>query len=225
MSANGFTGFTPDAFVFLLELRFNNNREFFEANRARYEGTVKRPMQALAAALLPAALRIDGEFDRRMGCILSRIRRDTRFSKDKSPYRNHAWLAFRRPGRRISEGMTLYFEISPEEYGYGMGMYAPDTALMKGYRERILARPARFLELHAALEEAGMALVGESYRRERFPDAPEAIRPTLNRRNLSWSFTCPDLRPTMSPALTEELIHAMERMGPMYRFLHGENEG
>ena len=221
MKGTAFTGFSPDTYRFLMEIRFNNNREFFEENRARYERVLKQPMQAMAATLLPAALAVDGEFDQRIGCIVSRIRRDTRFSKDKSLYRDHAWLGFRRPGRRISEGMTMYFEITPDNYGYGIGMYAADPSLMKEYRSKILARPSKFLELERRLEKAGFLLEGESFCRDRFPEANPQVKPFLNRKRLSWCYECEKLENTMDIALLDEVRHALALMGPLYQFLHG----
>lgn len=215
-----FEGFTADAFRFLFEIGLQNNKDFFEANRARHEKEVKVPLQKLALELLPGMLDIDPEFDRRVGCIVSRIRRDTRFSRDKSPYRNHAWLAFRRPGRRLSEGTSLYFEITPDYYGYGMGMYAPDTALMREFRERILAAPDRFLRLADRLTKQFQP-EGDSFKRNRFSAELPALQPYLNRKSLGWHFESAALTRTMTPDLTQELRASFAVLGPMYRLLNG----
>ena len=87
-----FQGFNEDTYKFLIELAFNNNKEFFAANKGRYKQNVQEPLRALAEGLLPLALTIDPCFNTRMTTILSRIYRDTRFTKDKHPYRDHAWL-------------------------------------------------------------------------------------------------------------------------------------
>ena len=83
-----FDGFSAETFRFLLEIGFNNNADWFEANRKRYEQFVRDPMRRLAAALMPTALDIDGNFNPSINASVSRIRRDTRFTKDKSPYRD-----------------------------------------------------------------------------------------------------------------------------------------
>jgi len=106
-----FNGFSAETFRFLLEIGFNNNADWFEANRKRYEQFVRDPMRRLAAALMPTALDTDGNFNPSINASVSRIRRDTRFTKDKSPYRDHMWIGFRYPRTRISEGCTLWFEI------------------------------------------------------------------------------------------------------------------
>ncbi|OQB20378.1 MAG: hypothetical protein BWY11_02448 [Firmicutes bacterium ADurb.Bin182] len=221
MSETDFQGFTQDAFKFFMEIAFNNNREFYEANKERYKKAVLEPMRLLAAKLLPDVLNIDPDFDTRLGAIVSRLRRDTRFSKDKSMYRDHSWLGFRRPGKRISESFTLYFEISPSGYGYGMGMYSPDPQLMKPMRERMLAKPARFLEMAQELERAGFKIEGDAYKRDRFPDAPEALRPYLNLKGIGWHYSTAQVSKSMTPELLNELKSAFAALGPMYRFLCG----
>jgi uncharacterized protein (TIGR02453 family) len=219
MKDNNFQGFTQDAFRFFMEIAFSNNREFYEANKERYRKTVLEPMRALASELLPEALEIDPEFDTRLGSIVSRIRRDTRFSKDKSMYRDHSWLGFRRPGKRISESFTLYFEVTTSGYGYGMGMYSPDPSLMKPMRARMLAEPARFLDMARALEEKGFAAEGELYKRDMFPEAPEELKRYLNLKGIGWHFFTEKLAKSMTPELTAELKGAFAALKPMYRFL------
>ena len=99
-----FSGFTQEAVDFLTDIRFNNNQTFYEANRERYETYVKAPLRALADEMAPVVQLIDPRLDTRPGHTMSRIRRDTRFTKDKSPFRDHVWLGWRYPGESRSEG-------------------------------------------------------------------------------------------------------------------------
>ena len=86
-----FSGCPEEMYQFFWEIAFQNHREFFEANRDRYKRVVQEPMRALAAELLPTALSLNPSFNQRVTTIVSRIRRDTRYSHDKSPYRDHVW--------------------------------------------------------------------------------------------------------------------------------------
>lgn len=142
-----FRGCPEEMYQFFWEIAFQNYREFFEANRERYRRLVQQPMLALAERLLPVALDINPAFNPRPAAIVSRIRRDTRYSKDKSPYRDHVWLAFKPAEKRTSECFVMYAEFERECYGYGMGMYAPDPAQMGAMRERMRAMPEKFLAL------------------------------------------------------------------------------
>lgn len=217
-----FAGCPEEMYQFFWEIAFQNNREFFEANRERYRRVVQQPMLALAGELAPAALSIDPRFNVRPSSVVSRIRRDTRFTRDKSPYRDHVWLGYKPAGARTSECFVLYAEFERERYGYGMGMYAPEPALMAELRARMLARPQRFLALvQAPRLQARFTPFGESYRRPRFTDCPEALLPWVNRRSLGFSFTSGALSRTYSPAIREELQEGFALLRPLYRFLMG----
>lgn len=214
-----FQGFNEDTYKFLIELAFNNNKAFFEANRDRYKRGVQEPLRALAEDLLPAALSIDPAFNTHMTSILSRIYRDTRFTKEKHPYRDHAWLAFRRPGCRLSESFIIYFEITPRGYGYGLGMHDSNQPMMVGLRKRVLADPGGFLALAQAPSMAKYALDGQAYKRDRTPGAPGILKPYLNRKSLSWCYFCERLTPTLRPALLDEVREAVKGLGPLYRYV------
>ena len=215
-----FRGCPEEMYQFFWEIAFQNYREFFEANRERYRRLVQQPMLALAERLL--ALDINPAFNPRPAAIVSRIRRDTRYSKDKSPYRDHVWLAFKPAEKRTSECFVLYAEFERECYGYGMGMYAPDPAQMGAMRERMRAMPEKFLALVSEPRFAARFRVeGEAYRRPKFTDGAPALLPWLNRRSLSFCFSSPELSRTYSPAIAEEIADAFLLMRPVYRFLMG----
>lgn len=213
-----FEGFTPETYKFLMELRFNNTKEFFHANSDRYKAEVQCPMLRLCEQMKPMMNEIDPDFEQRDSVIVSRIYRDTRFSKDKSPYRDHMWLAFRRNNGSIGESFSIYFEISPEGYGYGCGTYSVNTTLMRHLRERMLAAPSRFLELVGRVEALGMLPVGEVYKRDNYPDYPEELKRYLNYRGISWCYNDPQLKRTYSSELTEELTTAFSAIGELYKF-------
>ena len=155
-----FTGFTADGYRFLMELEFNNEKAFVDANRQRYYDGVRDPMRALAMELSQTALDIDPLFNTNLMGVVSRLNRDTRFSANKLPYRNHAWLCFKHRGESVGECFGLYFEIQPAGYGYGVGIYSPNTELMAAFRARIQAKPTAFLKYAKAVENAGMHLEG-----------------------------------------------------------------
>lgn len=217
-----FTGCPEEMYRFFWEIAFQNHREFFEANRERYRMLVQQPMLALAERLLPTALSIDPRFQTRPSAIVSRIRRDTRYTKDKSPYRDHVWLGFKPAGMRTSECFVLYAEFERERYGYGMGMYAPEPALMAELRARMLARPKHFLELVEEQRFRGrFEVFGESYRRPRFTGCEAPLLPWVNRRSLGFSFASPALSRTYSPQIADEILEAFALLKPVYRFLMG----
>ena len=216
-----FKGFEPDTYRFLMELGFYNERSFYHANRDRCRKVVLDPMRALALDLIPKALEIDPNFNTRLTTVVSRMNRDTRYSKDKSPYRDHGWLSFRHPDTMSSESLCLYFEMGPNGYGYGMGMYNANPIVMKPFRERAIADPERFLALLEDPRLEKFTVEGDLYKRDRFPDAPEAIKPFINRKGLSWCYFDKALKNTFDPALVDEVIDGFDALKPLYRFIQG----
>jgi len=220
-----FQGLNKDAYQFFWEIAFNNEASFFEANRERYKKNVYEPLKQLAVELTPAAQEIDAEFNVRPSSVISRIRRDTRYTHDKTMFRDHAWLGFRRPGGMLSESLVVYAEFEREGYGYGMGMYGSNPALMREIRPRILAKPQKFLSLvndPAFIER--FTVEGELFKRPRFTDAPEGVLPFLNRKGLSFCYSSPNLSKTLSPEIATEIIEGFQLLKPVYRLMMGLDE-
>ena len=171
------------------------------------------------------ALKVDSNFNVRPSAVVSRIRRDTRYTKDKSPYRDHAFLSFKYPGASTGESFVLYAEFERTAYGYGMGMYYPLPQFMADARRRMLAQPQKFLAIVNDPAFAERFLwQGEEFKRQRFLDAPEEIRPWLNKRSLSFCFSSKELSNTMKPELVDEINEGFLLLKPMYRFLLGLDE-
>ena len=96
--SKSFVGFDADLVQFLKDLDANNNREWFNANKARFEASVQGPLLDLIEALAPRLAKISPHIiadPRKVGGSLMRIYRDTRFSKDKSPYKTYMAAQFR----------------------------------------------------------------------------------------------------------------------------------
>lgn len=221
-----FMGLTEDSYRFFWEIAFQNERSFFEANRARYEETVKRPMHLLSEELKDTVLSVDPAFNTRPAAVVSRIRRDTRFSKDKSMYRDHAFLSFKYPGASTGESFVLYAEFERDAYGYGMGMYYALPAFMAEARKRMRAQPAKFLAMvNDPAFSSRFAWTGETYKRPMFKEGPAELLPWLNKKSLSFCFSSKELKNTMRPELAQEIKEGFLLLKPLYRFLTGLDEG
>jgi len=163
---------------FFLALRLNNNRDFFEQNRGQYERFVQAPLRALAEAMGPTLAQIDPQFDVRPVRVVSRIRRDTRFSHNKDPYRDHMWLSWRYAGEATADAMGFYWDVSPEATHWGFGYYAENKQTMDRVRRRIAAKPREIIGLFARCGvPARFTLQGDAYKRLAVPEnLPEELR-------------------------------------------------
>jgi uncharacterized protein (TIGR02453 family) len=118
--------FTKEIFQFFRELGRHNKKVWMDENRERYQETVVRPFRRLCEELSPAVLRLDPRFDAmgRRGANFSRINRDIRFAKDKTPYRTQMYLKFSVPLAGEMTSGQLYTGISAETVTAGFRIYA-----------------------------------------------------------------------------------------------------
>ncbi len=136
--------FGQDLFRFLEELKANNNREWFQANKDRYVHDVKEPAQAFIADFAPHLAKVSPHFrsdPRPVGGSLFRIYRDVRFSKDKSPYKTHAGLHFRHSAGKSAYTPGFYLHLEPRGCFAGVGLWHPDGPTLKKIRERVTQQP------------------------------------------------------------------------------------
>ncbi len=217
-----FAGIPMDAFAFLFELRLHNEKAFFEANRERFNQSVRDPLRALVSGLEPVINKIDPLLVTKPAACVSRIYRDTRFSADKSPFRDHMWLAFRREeDKHLSDCFIYYFEISPERYSYGCGTYGPLPALMENFRARAAAEEAHLVSIVRGLDKAGFALQGEDFKRPKVKDAPpEALR-IVNKKGFYACKESVSIKNACDTALLDELQQGFSQLEPLYRFARG----
>ena len=157
VTAPHFAGFSPDAIQFLADLAQNNDRAWFQPRKAEYERLLKEPLEAMIAALAErlAARGVPMLADPKRSPF--RIYRDTRFSKDKSPYKAHLGATFPwvgdRPGAAAggghderAHGHGGYFHFQPGGMYVGGGMWQMEKPRLEAFRAAVLARPDEVLE-------------------------------------------------------------------------------
>lgn len=224
MANAGFEGIKPAMLEYLMGIAMNNYREYFLATKKDYERDVKKPLYALAEELVPAALYIDDDMEQRPSHIVSRIRRDTRFTKDKSPYRSNMWLSFHPAGRPKSECFGLYYDISPRQSCYGAGYYDSDPARAHWMRQKILRQQEAFLAVLTDPAFAGhYQVLGEDYKRI---EIPEALDPRLHDLYRKKSFYVEhtdglDFK-IERPEYAQEIAQGMKLLKPLYDLLMKE---
>ena len=165
-----FRRFEPSLVRFLEELRDNNHRPWFQANKGRYEREVLEPCLAFIREFGPRLRKISPFFvasDERVGGSLMRVYRDTRFGKDKTPYKTNVGIQFRHELGRDVHAPGFYVHIEPNEYFLAMGVWRPDRDSLHQIRQAILERPERWKRALRAkkLQQMQFVLVGDSLKR------------------------------------------------------------
>ncbi len=140
---------TPDFLQFFAELRDNNEREWFHAQKKRYEKSVKKPFESLIAAIIERIQIEDPSLIITPKECIFRIYRDTRFSKDKTPYKLHASAAINHKGRKDHSQPGIYLQANDETFGIYSGVYRPDTKTLKRIRESMVMHADEFATLIA----------------------------------------------------------------------------
>ena len=147
--------FGPELFEFLLDLRANNMREWFQENKGRYERHVKEPLLQFIEDFEPYLHSISEHFvadARANGGSMFRIYRDVRFSKDKTPYKTQAAVHFRHEAGKSAHAPGFYLHLAPDEVFAGVGLWRPDSAALGRIRDRIVAGPAGWENVAGATE-------------------------------------------------------------------------
>jgi len=149
--ATAFSGFSADSFAFFQELARNNNKLWFDQNRVRYEQHVTGAFRGLLERLEPFLLKLNRHFETggKTNGNLSRINRDTRFSKDKSPYKSNYYLYIYDARHPRDHAGRLYVGLSAECLTVGFSIYAtwgrgPKGALETIFRQRVSSHRAVF---------------------------------------------------------------------------------
>ncbi len=145
------TVFSKETLQFLRSLKRNNNREWFQKHRCNYEQHVKQPMADLIQALHEDFQDFAPEMIASPKVSAYRIYRDTRFSKDKSPYKTHVAAVFPRSGLSKHEGAGFYVQIATDELLIGGGLYMPLPEDLNAVRSHIVENPAKFLKIVESL--------------------------------------------------------------------------
>ena len=150
------TYFTNDAVNFLRQLQRNNDRGWFKANQDRYESLVREPAREFIRDVGPRLQkRISSHLtasDKKVGGSLMRPQRDTRFGKDKTPYKTNIGIQFRHAQGKDVHAPGLYVHIDPKEVFLGAGMWRPDSDALRRIRERITSKPTSWKKVR---DEAG----------------------------------------------------------------------
>lgn len=138
---------TTESLQFLYEISQNNNRDWFEKNKKRYETSLKKPFEALVSELILLLKKAEPDFQILPKDCIHRIYRDTRFSADKTPYKTNVSAVFTPKGRQTMDVPGYYIQISFGTLMIGGGAYFLDKEPLRKVRTAIMQDPEAFRSL------------------------------------------------------------------------------
>lgn len=215
--------FGPELFSFLADLRANNNREWFAANKRRYDQQLLEPALDFIEAFAPQLETISPHFRadaRPSGGSLFRIYRDTRFSKDKTPYKTNLGIHFRHERAKDAHAPGYYLHIGPDEVFAGAGIWHPGTAAATGIREAIVADPDRWRRAtRSGAFAKQLELGGDTLRRvPSWADAEHPFADDLRRKDFFGSARLSE-SDVVAPGFIDEYTRICRAAAPLMQFL------
>ncbi len=136
--------FTSDYLHFFKDLASNNNKDWFDINRKRYEEVVREPFKIFITDLIDELSKEDSEIQITQKEAIFRINRDIRFAKDKTPYKLNNSAIISKGGRKDKSYPGIYIELGPEKLGVYGGVFGPDTQQIEKIRNYIFKNQKEF---------------------------------------------------------------------------------
>lgn len=217
---SGFPGFPGEGIQFLRSLARNNNRDWFLPRKPIFEEKVKQPMRQLVEAVNVAMKSFAPEYVADPDKAIFRIYRDTRFSKDKTPYKDHISASF--PRRGLPCGAGYYFEVSPKEVGIGGGIYMPSPETLRAIRQHIAEHHEKLRRLTQTrtVKQLFGDLQGEQL--TRVPKGFDAAHPAAGLLRFKQFVVYVELPAGLAakPEMYGEIVKRFRAMQPFLEFLN-----
>lgn len=218
-----FQGFPKDFFVFFEELKNNNNRDWFNQNKPRYVESVVNPISEFIVCMSPRLASISPHYiadPKPHGGSMFRIYRDTRFSKEKIPYKTHAGIQFRHEAGKDAHAPGFYVHLAADGLFYGGGVWQPPGPQLNLIRDSIADNARSWARITNAtkVKEVG-GIKGDSLKRPpRGFDAEHVHIEDLKRKSF-YVMTEAPADHALKPGFVDEVADGFRRAAPLNRFI------
>ena len=215
-----FTGFPKEGLAFLRGIKRNNRREWFQPRKHIFDNHVKAPMVELVEALNSQLVRFAADHMNDPQRAIYRFYRDTRFSADKSPYKDHIAAIFPRRGYEKHVSAGFYFGVSHDSVEVAGGVYMPGPAELLAIRTWLAGNQAKFLKTARSTEKLMGKLQGTAL--QRVPKGFAADHPAADLLKMKqWYFhKTLDVSLAATPKLVPELSKLFRAMLPVVELLN-----
>ena len=211
-----FQGFADKTVDFMWNLRFNNNKSWFEDHKEEYKAVLDRPMHELAQEVYTRFMENREELN--LSLRVSRIYRDARRPNIHGPYKDHLWFTIRQLDEEWTDKPVFWFELAPENWSYGLGYYSAKPLTMEKLRARIDNQPKPLRQLNDTLSaQSEFVLEGTDYARSKC-DPGQPLAAWYNKRTFSLIHEEGINEAVFSSALAERITQGFEFLLPYYRY-------
>lgn len=216
-----FDGIQPEGIWLLQQNRFENSKEFYEEHKDDIKNLVMNPAKQLASIIGEDMYKYDSFMELEPNKMVSRIRRDTRFSKDKSLYRENVWIMFMRNKKIDTFVPCFWFEIFPHCYVCGVTGFDSNARILEIYRQKITENPVAFQKAVKSCLNVGYVSAGQKYKKikDGTLNLPEGIREYYNMKNVSFRRIFSNVNDLKDKAFIDELKKTYKQMNAYYQFL------
>lgn len=215
--------FTPATLKFLRDLSNNNKREWFQENKQRYEKDVRTPALVFIEDIAPKLQLIAPRFraiPKKVGGSLMRVYRDTRFGKDKTPYKTNIGIQFRHEAGKDVHAPGYYLHIEKDNFFLGAGIWRPDSTALGKIRDRIVekgdawvsARENKIFKRYFSLEGEALKNGPRGYPKD------HPLLDDLKRKDFI-AISQISKKDVLSPGFLDETVTQFNNTEPLMRFL------
>ena len=213
--------FSPDYLEFFKELAANNNKEWFDQNRKRYETVVREPFKNFIGQLILEMAKSNPELDIEAKDAIFRINRDIRFSKDKTPYKLNNSALISPAGRKDKNNPGIYLEFGPEKLGVYGGIYMPSPTQVQKVRSYMLENLKGW---EAAINKTAFRKAYGDIQGEKSKRIPKEFREAAEKHSLHYNkqwYYHADLSPEviLSENLMDTILDLWNKAQPVKNFL------
>lgn len=212
-----FHGFSDATIDFMWGIRFNNERTWFNAHKEEYLQHFYQPMKDLAAELFEKMS--DAYPKQAFISKVTRIYRDARRLHGRGPYKDHLWLALQPPAEGWTDTPNLFFELGPEGWVYGMGIWCSQSVTAAKLRRRMDERPEEMAALTRRLNaQSEFVLEGQEYAKHKTPSLP-ILEPWYQKKHYSLIHSEPNSAALYDHSLAERIFEGWKFLMPFYEYL------
>ncbi|MBP9989086.1 MAG: DUF2461 domain-containing protein [Ruminococcus sp.] len=214
-----YDGIFPETLALMAQNRFENSKLFYEEHKQQLKDGFTVPLRQIAAALSEQMLEVDDTIVTDPVRMVSRIRRDTRFTKDKSLYRDHLWIMFMRNKHEWKTYPCIWMGVNQDCWDYGVGTYFIDTRYQECFRQELLKRPYEFLDAVKQVEKTGAQMYGDFFKKPKPGNPIPEVEMYYNMKHFGFIKTRLDFKTLESDSVITQLGEDYRSFEALYKFL------